>query len=608
MALNDLGRTNRGVVYPTGATRFPSEDWWKALADSVDSAISDSLWLKNPVATKAELDALTSTEKSGLYPVSSSNRVAAGLPAGSSSGWVESIYISPTAVGQVFVSTTGEEYNRLWGGSGSGWTDWKTGSGPASGGWFRSVPKSKEEVDGMITRDASGLYPVNRPDRPVLGIPAGDASGWLEDIYVNPTAIAQRFTSLTGEVLRRSYLGSVGGWTEWKRDGGGSADGGVSLLRNSVEQTGSWTTVAQMRSYLDGISQHPLVTQKIIGKTVKGADIPALVLGNPANPAFLAVGGLHGNELGNTHGLMYWARQLLEERNQMLVDLCIVIVPMLNIDSWQVKRGNANDVDLNRDWVDFTQPETQAVKSLLSTYNVIGAVDGHSFGYPRELSMAASTAGNAATNQRSAELYQAIARGLQTHEQYPRYYGPGTVSTMMVEGLSRLGVPGIFIEVPSNDPKLYESKPKSGPNGQMYLSALCFNAAAEKVWTWTPGYPADIVAQNRIEGVLHDITSTLSIAPLSGTVHLHREGSVCTIYFNETTFPASSSSGLTVGALPVGWRPAFTQKSPLIQSGTFAQITQYGNVQIYPWSSEKAVAGALRWITAEPMPTSIPGK
>ena len=609
MALNDTSKTPRGIVYPTGATRFPSEDWWKALASSTDAAISNSTWDHAPLTTKAEIDSLTTPESSGLYPVSSQYRSAVGIPSGSYSGWVETVYINPTAVAQIFVSTVGETYNRYWGGASSGWTDWKAGTGSTSSSWVKTTPKTKAEVDGMTSRENSGLYPVNRQDRPTLGIPAGDASGWLEDVYVNSTAIAQTFTSLTGETLIRSYIGSVGGWRDWTPlSGGGASGGGISLLRNSVEQAGTWTTVAQMRSYLNGLSQHPLVSLKTIGQTVRGADIPAIVLGNPANPAFLAVGGLHGNELGNTHGLMYWARDLLEERNQILVDLCIIIVPMLNIDSWQVKRGNANDVDLNRDWVDFSQPETQAVKSLLSTYNVIGAVDGHSFGYQRELSMAASTAGDSATNRRSAELYQAISRGLQTHEQYPRYYGPGTVSTMMVEGLSRLGVPGVFIEVPSNDAKLYEAKPKSGPNGQMYLSALCFNAAAEKVWTWTPGYPKDIIAQNAVEGTLHDITSFLSVAPLSGSVHLHREGSVCTLYFNDARFPASSDPTFLIATLPEGWRPAFTQKSPMVRSNLLAQITQYGNVQLYPWSSEQTVSGPLQWITPDPMPTTIPGR
>ena len=47
----------------------------------------------------------------------------------------------------------------------------------------------------------------------------------------------------------------------------------------------------------------------------------------------------------------------------------IITFPLLNPDGADMGnwRHNANGVDLNRDWVDFTQPETKMAKSYMKS-------------------------------------------------------------------------------------------------------------------------------------------------------------------------------------------------------------------------------------------------
>lgn len=501
MATNDMGTTSRGIQYPTNPTQFASADWWKRLADSVNTAIGEAIkdkdaWMKGTPASKEQLDGYITAANSGVYPVGQSVRESLGIPSGPSSGWVTVVYVHSAAVAQQFNSLTGEVFYRAYTGSTEGWSPWTPGGG--SGAWqypprAAEVPSTKGQIDALVKLEDAGVYPVNRAVRSTLGIPEGNASGWLTVVYVNSTAVAHRFSSLTGEELYRNYSGSVSGWTPWRATGGGGGGTGSGLqARTSVETTGEWTTVPQMRSYLDEMAKHPRARLVTVGTTVNGASIPALIIGDSTKPAFLAVGGQHGNELGNTHGLMVWARQLLEGASQLHLDMCFLIVPMLNIDNWMTKRENANNVDLNRDWIAFTQPETKAVRDWIAGFNVIGAVDGHSFGYPRQVSMKTPTRGTTELKAKAKQLYDAIGAAVVADGQFFRTYDVANHDGMMPEGMMELGIPSLFTEIPSGYGKTDEEV-KISPNWQQRMAALTMNAAAHEVWKWTPTYPSDLV-------------------------------------------------------------------------------------------------------------------
>ncbi len=99
-----------------------------------------------------------------------------------------------------------------------------------------------------------------------------------------------------------------------------------------------------------------LVNKVVIGKTVNGQDINALVIGNDKN-AIALIGNTHAAESGGEL-ITYTATELLKNNQNLLKDIGLLIIPVLNIDSRNKMiegrlthiRKNANQVDLNRNY------------------------------------------------------------------------------------------------------------------------------------------------------------------------------------------------------------------------------------------------------------------
>ncbi|MBP1449084.1 MAG: hypothetical protein JZD41_03600 [Thermoproteus sp.] len=91
----------------------------------------------------------------------------------------------------------------------------------------------------------------------------------------------------------------------------------------------------------------------VIGKTVNGNSIYAFWFGR-GKYKILYDGAIHGDETVGSRLLLRFANWLLESNDplarNMLNDVTTVIIPVLNIDSYGVKRQNANCVDLNRNF------------------------------------------------------------------------------------------------------------------------------------------------------------------------------------------------------------------------------------------------------------------
>lgn len=575
-------------------------------------------WMKFPPGNKPEVDAMITPEKSGIYPVGKNNRATLGIPAGDASGWLTTVYISTTAVGQRFTSLSGEELQRYYGGPGTGWNEWSavntgTSTDPTTSWYKLKPPTTSAEVDAMVTPDKVGLCPVSKANRVTLGIPAGAASGWLTTVYVTSTAVGQRFTSLTGEELQRFYGGPNTGWNAWSAVAGGGGSGSGAVAPTGMEVTGEWTTPVQMKAYVAELSKHLEVTTVTIGQTVKGVDIPALIIGDKTKPAFLAVGGQHANELGNTHGLMMWARQLLSGRDQILMDMCVLIVPMLNIDSWMGPRGNANGVDLNRDWVDYTQPETQAVRDWITGFNVIGAVDGHSFGYPREVSMRIPTAGTPAVKAKAQKLYDAIAVAVREDGQFVRNYDVANHPGMMPEGMAALGIPATFTEIPSGYGSLYGDTPKPSPNWQQRMAALTMDAAAHEVWKWTPTYPADLSQKNTpaTDSGWRDITTVISPAPTAGRVLIRRSNKNVDLTLDGVTWANDTGTITRTNLIPAGFQPdapvTHGATSPHPGSARAFTLTSAGAGTFHSLTGGDVLNTTTRFTTTQQWPSTLPG-
>ncbi len=125
--------------------------------------------------------------------------------------------------------------------------------------------------------------------------------------------------------------------------------------------------VARLRSLLAGDQAQggPPMTLTSLGRSVQGRDIwMVTVQGGPKKIFYLC--RQHGHEPASTEGALAFLDQLAHAApgSPLAVDLqqtTVYVVPMANPDGAEAYlRHNAHDVDLNRDWLRQTQPETRA--------------------------------------------------------------------------------------------------------------------------------------------------------------------------------------------------------------------------------------------------------
>jgi sarcosine oxidase delta subunit len=97
-----------------------------------------------------------------------------------------------------------------------------------------------------------------------------------------------------------------------------------------------------------------LVTYEAVGKTVLNEDIIMFRIGNPAGGRVLFDGGMHGPETIGGELLYLYAEWLLTSNdplaNRILKGDYTLLIPALNVDSYNRARKNANGVDLNRNF------------------------------------------------------------------------------------------------------------------------------------------------------------------------------------------------------------------------------------------------------------------
>jgi hypothetical protein len=124
---------------------------------------------------------------------------------------------------------------------------------------------------------------------------------------------------------------------------------------------------------------------RYIGESQKGKAIPLVTLHQKSKEKKLKVwlqGGLHGDEMASTEGMLYLLDKLLNDTTYtyLLNRLEIAIVPMANIDGYEMEnRYAANGLDLNRDQTKLIIKESVFLKQAFSDFNPEVAVDFHEY-------------------------------------------------------------------------------------------------------------------------------------------------------------------------------------------------------------------------------------
>jgi len=187
--------------------------------------------------------------------------------------------------------------------------------------------------------------------------------------------------------------------------GPASAAEGPGYGGNETVNTSILTTYDELVTFLKNQdARQDAMELEVIGQTVKGRDLHLVkYVSDPDNPTVLYITQQHGNEQLTTEATMEFIKSLGTGKNRgLLQDVNILIVPMLNADGAMgdvnfsldgylaagdrhLTRYNANEVDLNRDHVAKSQPETQALHTgVLAAYDIDYAVDLHHQGTDRE--------------------------------------------------------------------------------------------------------------------------------------------------------------------------------------------------------------------------------
>lgn len=156
-------------------------------------------------------------------------------------------------------------------------------------------------------------------------------------------------------------------------------------VRNDFTKVTSYDELMAYAAELDQVSD--LLRTEVIGTSVEGRDILALKFSKDEfgitkdRLKVLIFAQQHGNEQAGKEGALLLAEQLLRPENRQLFDhLDLMLIPQVNPDGSEAnKRRNARDMDLNRNHLILTEPETQAVHRVFDRYLFEVTLDVHEY-------------------------------------------------------------------------------------------------------------------------------------------------------------------------------------------------------------------------------------
>ena len=153
------------------------------------------------------------------------------------------------------------------------------------------------------------------------------------------------------------------------------------------------TSYTNMMTYLNSIvDKSSDVSMEIIGKSVLGRNIPALFFsmgqfGQNRNekPVVWIMCQQHGNEPSGKEAALIVIRKLIDENKNLLNSFDLILIPQVNPDGGELgQRRNANGIDLNRNHVILSEPESNAIHRLFLKWRPEVTLDIHEFNAIKE--------------------------------------------------------------------------------------------------------------------------------------------------------------------------------------------------------------------------------
>jgi hypothetical protein len=161
----------------------------------------------------------------------------------------------------------------------------------------------------------------------------------------------------------------------------------TSLEKNNYQKLTSYEELTNYIYQLD--DKTDFLNVDIIGESVEGRNLYALKFSksefgeDTSKIKVLIFAQQHGNEQSGKEGALILARELLRPENEYLFDkIDLVLIPQMNPDGSEINvRFNANGMDLNRNHLILTEPETIAMHKLFDEYLFEATMDVHEY-YP----------------------------------------------------------------------------------------------------------------------------------------------------------------------------------------------------------------------------------
>lgn len=132
--------------------------------------------------------------------------------------------------------------------------------------------------------------------------------------------------------------------------------------------SGRYINLNMIKPLLDNLPKSYIV--EVIGQSVLGEDILSLTIGTGPIKV-LMWSQMHGNESTTTKAVFDMINTFSSVEMLSILKACTLkIIPMLNPDgSAAYTRLNANNIDLNRDAQDLSQPESKVLRACFNNFN-----------------------------------------------------------------------------------------------------------------------------------------------------------------------------------------------------------------------------------------------
>lgn len=154
----------------------------------------------------------------------------------------------------------------------------------------------------------------------------------------------------------------------------------LEIAKSSLQSTikGRYITNEHILPFLESLPK--TFNLKVEGKSVLDKNIYSLKVGSGSTKVYMW-SQMHGNESTTTKAIvdfLHFLNSDSKEAKSILEHFTIFIIPILNPDGAEAyTRVNANQVDLNRDSVDLSQPESQLLRRCFDEFKPDFAFNMH---------------------------------------------------------------------------------------------------------------------------------------------------------------------------------------------------------------------------------------